>query len=272
MLVNKILRVAILTLTLSLLSSCYLVPGTFYAALDIRRDGHFTYRYVGEIVFADLERPPESGWNDKNAKCLDYKTATRRSCTSIEIKEQRESYEGDQKRSRGRAAEMAELIGFDVYDTTANQKIASDMMQHEGWKNVAYKGGGVFAVEYEISGMLDRSFIFPTMPNAQVVVPFLSVHPSKIGIVKIAAPGLTGGVAKNFIMGQLPKSDEKDVRYWSRINGNFKLTTNAELSFYNGTPIRNSENKQEAIVNWQINMGEASLTKGKVPEAQVILP
>lgn len=272
MVIKKILRVVILTLTLSLLSSCYLVPGTFDAALDVRRDGRFKYRYVGEIVFALPERPSEDNWNDTDARCFDTEKSAPRSCTSIEIKEQRQRYEAEQERNRKSADELAELIGFNAYDTTANQKIASEMMHHKGFKNVVYKGGGVFAVEYEINGTLDRDFIFPTMPDAQVVIPFLSIHLSKNGVVNIAAPGLTGGIAKNVIMGQMPKSDERDLQYFGRINGNFKLTTDAELSFYNGKPVRNSENKQEATVNWRIDMGEANLSKGKVPEAQLILP
>ena len=272
MLIKKLLRVAILTLTLSLLSSCYLVPGSFDAALDIRGDGRFTYRYVGEIVFALPERPSEDAWSDSNAHCFDIDKSVPRSCTSIEIKEQRQRYEAQQERSKQSADEVAELIGFNAYDTAANQKIASDMMHHKGFKNVVYKGGGVFAVEYEISGTLDRDFIFPTMPNSQVIIPFLSIHPSKKGVVNIAAPGLTGGVTKTVIMGQMPKSDEKDLQYFGRINGNFKLTTNAELSFYNSTLARNTGSNQETTVNWQINRGEANLTKGKSPEAELILP
>ena len=272
MLLQQCLRVVILSFGLSLLSSCYLVPGIFDATLVILRDGNFTYRYSGEIVFADIEHPPENDWNDKNAKCFDYVEATQRSCTPTEIKEQRVSYEADQAMSRERAAEASELTGFDAYDSAANQKFASELMHYDGWKNVVYKGRGVFAVEYEISGMLDRSYVFPTIPNAQVIVPFLSINPSKYGVVNIAAPGLVAGSAKNIVMRQLPKSDEKDLHFWSRINGNFKLTTDAELSFYNGKPVRNLENKREAIVNWQINAGEASLSSGKAPEAQVILP
>jgi len=36
------------------------------------------------------------------------------------------------------------------------------MIDYPGWKHVEFKGDGVFEVDYEISGTLDRELIFPS--------------------------------------------------------------------------------------------------------------
>jgi hypothetical protein len=41
----------------ALLTGCFFSPGRFVSELDIRRDGRFTYSYVGEIIFLS---PPQA--------------------------------------------------------------------------------------------------------------------------------------------------------------------------------------------------------------------
>ena len=37
-----------------LLTGCLLSPGKFTSSLDLKRDGSFTFTYVGEIVMIDM--------------------------------------------------------------------------------------------------------------------------------------------------------------------------------------------------------------------------
>lgn len=274
MIFDKIIRVAVLTLTCVLLSSCYLVPGSFTAALDIRRDGSFTYRYVGDIAYASPDAPPRTEWQDSMARCFDDKTAKPRTCSKAETDQQRISHESIQNRDSKESAELAELIGFNPLDADANRKIAAEMMQYDGWKKVTYKGEGVFAVEYETSGTLERDFLFPTSPTAQVIIPFLSIRRSG-GVVTIGAPGFTGGVMRKIMLGNMGISDNmgmpgKDLQYFDRINGTFTLTTDAEISYSTGKPKVEDGRRTKAI--WQIVKGEADYSADTKVEAQILLP
>jgi hypothetical protein len=56
----RVAAAAVLTVGASLaLSSCVLSPGAFESTLDLRRDGHFTFTYDGEIHLLALSRLAE---------------------------------------------------------------------------------------------------------------------------------------------------------------------------------------------------------------------
>lgn len=64
-----------------LLSGCFLAPGKFASALDLRRDGTFSFSYLGEVVFQSPEdMVPGRGdsefgetWSDDQAYCTEEK-------------------------------------------------------------------------------------------------------------------------------------------------------------------------------------------------------
>ncbi len=65
---------AVLLLPL-MLSSCFLVPGAFTSALDLRKDGSFTFAYKGEVIFQSPDEMMKSAsdapktWNQAKAVC-----------------------------------------------------------------------------------------------------------------------------------------------------------------------------------------------------------
>lgn len=264
---GKSLRVATLILICSLLSSCYLVPANFGAHLHVGKDGSFTYRYLGKIAFA-LPEQPVLDWRDEDARCQDEKGNVV-TCSADKIAEQRAEYEAQQRQSAEAAAEIEELIGFNPFDKAANEKIAKDMMQVRGWNRVLYRGQGVFDVDYEISGNLDRDYIFPVLPQAQLVMPFVAIKRGRSGTIEISAPGLVGGRAQNIVAGQVAAENMHEMALFGRINGTFRLTTDAEQSTYNGKP---AGKQPVQAIEWKIEAGRYGSDQSLVPSAQIILP
>jgi hypothetical protein len=264
---GKSLRVAILILACSLLSSCYLVPASFDAHLHVAKDGSFTYRYLGKIAFALPEQPAQD-WRDEDARCQDEKGNVV-TCSADKIAEQRAEYEAQQRQSAEAAAEIEELIGFNPFDKAANERIAAEMVKVKGWNRVLYRGQGVFDVDYKISGTLDRDFIFPVLPQAQLVMPFVAIKRSRSGTVEISAPGLVGGRAQNIVAGQVPAKDIYEIAFFERINGTFRLTTDAELSAHNGKRVGK---QPDQAIEWRIEAGRYGGDQRLVPAAQIVLP
>jgi hypothetical protein len=126
----------LLTLLLPLaLTGCFLTPGSFTSALDLRKDGTFTYSYKGEVLMQSPdeltnERGGTDVWSDGQANCYKETSASEgfepaqdavkdgsasaaaasaadaameaaqsidRPCTKKEIAEQRASWEEEQK-------------------------------------------------------------------------------------------------------------------------------------------------------------------------------
>lgn len=237
-----IARLAICGLACVVLSGCFFVPGRFMSELDIRRDGRFTYSYVGEVVFMfpPEENLTEVSWDGSMSKCFIDETGDRRPCLPAEVAIQRDAYENNAKRSREAGDDLAKLIGFNPVDTKANEILAADLMQYPGWKQVAYVGKGTFHVEYEMSGMLDRDFAFPVVPQVQMAMPFVNVARSKAGVVNISTAGLASQQLRRLLEGQTPKVDQDDPYYVSmqsalfRTKGIFMVITDAEITSTDG--------------------------------------
>ena len=56
MLMKRIWRAAAPALACVLLSGCFLQPGKFESALDLRKDGAFTFTYKGQIYLLALSK------------------------------------------------------------------------------------------------------------------------------------------------------------------------------------------------------------------------
>lgn len=254
----RVVRLAACGLACVLLSGCFFIPGRFQSELDIRRDGRFTYRYVGEVVFMfpPEENLTEASWDGSMAECFIDETGDHRPCLPAEVAIQRDAYENNAKRSREAGDDLAKLIGFNPVDTKANEILAADLMQYPGWKRVSYVGRGTFQVEYEMSGMLDRDFAFPVVPQVQMAMPFVNVARSKAGVVNISTAGLASQQLRRLLEGQTPKVDQDDPYYVSmqsalfRTNGFFMVITDAEITSTDGK-LSHSGGLQR--VEWIIN-------------------
>lgn len=217
------------------LMGCFFTPGRFQSELDIRRDGRFTYSYVGEIVFLIPEQYAPPPWSDAMAVCFGEQNGGQRPCTQPEITNKRQAYEEEAQREQEAGEDVSRLIGFNPLEVKANVKLAADLEQYPGWKRVTYLGKSTFEVDYKLSGTLDRDFVFPVIPQAQMAMPFVNVARSSKGAVSISAAGLASQQLRKLIIGQTPKADRDDPYYLSqqsilsRANGTFTVITDSTI-------------------------------------------
>lgn len=196
-----------------LLAGCLWGPGKFTSDLSLRKDGSFILDYRGEIL---LEVPTDSykasPWLDSMARChrsgrVDVAVDAAgmvssddpvRPCTKSEI--ERAKAEHDQSESAAAASKskdnenMARALGLPGLDDESNRAFATKLMKYSGWRSVVYRGNGVFDVDYHMEGRVTQDFVFPLMPENNLVIPFIAMRRRADGTVLVNAPGLAGGV------------------------------------------------------------------------------
>jgi len=236
-----------------LLASCLWGPGKFTSDLALRKDGSFTLDYKGEIVLqlADAMSAEAAGepWSAKMGRCrADGSTETitdkdapvadddanpARPCSAVEIAKMKAEYQQRAAEKlaakRKESEDMAKVFGLPGADDESNRKFAATMMKYRGWRSVAYKGKGVFDVDYHVDGRVDQDFAFPLMPDTDMIIPFILIRKRTDGTVLVTGPGLAGGkgafAARAKAMG-MPKPDDGPP---SRAVGRFTIHTDGEI-------------------------------------------
>jgi len=232
------------TLALAL-SACLLTPGKFTSALDLRKDGRFTFSYNGEIHMLALSKLAEKG-----AKAEEFTPSAchnddmnDRPCTRAEIAEQKQAWDEEQKASAERkareAAQMKQFLGgIDPSSPQAAEELAARLRRQAGWKSVVYKGDGLFLVDYAITGRLDHDFAFPTIERFPLANAFVQLSVHADGSVRVDAPGYGagsgGGNTFTALMGMgamagMSGNDSKDVPSPPTFDGKFALTTDGQI-------------------------------------------
>lgn len=281
------------------LTSCFLTPGKFVSSIDVRKDGTFSVAYKGEVIFSS----PDSAfggasqpkpWHDGMAVCPndgdpytnDYASpdadpdaatdstadtygSTKRPCTKAEIAKLRQTREADAKAKAAKTAEenrkFAAIFGFGG-DDEGNRKFAERLMKEKGWKSVTYRGDGVFDVDYQLSGRIDHDFVFPVMPNQEVIIPFILLRTRADGAVTISAPAMSGGAYRAKAMrGAMPGGRNETAPGSDRIDGVLTVTTDGEILTNNTLdgPTRTATGR---TLTWQV--GPES---DRIPEALIAL-
>lgn len=288
---GKLLAAAVLPL---LMTGCLWGPGKFTSDLALRKNGTFVLDYRGEIMLQlpdDKDAQPRP-WNADMAKCFadgsskvdegivqvslepsadrDGDPEEERACTAAEIAKLKAEYEkksaerNESKRKENE--EMAKLFGLPGSDDEANRRFATNLMKHEGWRSVSYKGKGLFEVDYHFEGRLSQDFAFPLMPDSDLMIPFITIRPRTDGSVKVNAPAFTGASgplgARAKMMGLPDKGSEGPV---SRAVGRFTVTTDGEIL------TNNSEDGPATApggrkLHWDVEPGST-----KIPEMMVRL-
>ena len=229
------------------LTGCLWGPGKFASDLALKKDGSFTLDYRGEIV---LQLPPEGNdraepWRDDMAVCFD-KSADKpvtgvtvdpadrktRPCTKSEIASQKADYEkGEATLIRNKRNEMeqtARLFGLPGVDDASAREFAAKLMKYEGWRSVTYRGKGVFDVDYHFSGRATQDFLFPALPDNDLIIPFIAIRRRTDGSVMVTAPALTGGMGPlGSRAGNAAAAAAKDGPM-SRAEGRFTIVTDGE--------------------------------------------
>jgi hypothetical protein len=181
------------------LSACLLSPGKFTSALDIRKDGRFSFSYTGEIHLLALSKLAEMGnagasETFKPETCKVEDSDAERKCTPREIAEQKRIWqetrkEAEDKRKRDGESMKAMLGGIDPSDPRAAEELAERLRRQAGWRRVVYKGDGLFEVEFAIAGRLDHDFAFPTIERFPMANAFVTVSRRADGSLRIDGPG-----------------------------------------------------------------------------------
>lgn len=206
-----------------LLTGCLWGPGKFNSDLTLRKNGSFVLDYRGEIV---LQLPPDASaepWTDTKAKCSEADKA--RPCTKAEIAEQKNSYE----KKRKDAEDMAKVFGLPGLDDDSNRAFAAKLMKFAGWRSVAYRGKGVFDVDYHFEGRATQDFLFPALPDNDLIIPFIAIRRRADGSVLVTAPAMTGGAGPLGARAGAAAAEGMKGGPVSRAQGRFTIITDGEI-------------------------------------------
>lgn len=195
-----------------------------------------------------------------------------RPCTKAEIAEQKADWEQEQKdradKKSKESAAFASMFGYAPGDEKAMNAFATKLAKYRGWKSVVNQGNGKFLVDYQISGRLDHDFIFPVLPEGDVVFPFVQIRGRESGKVFINTPALLGGgmmamAAKAKAFGAPDSNDAPDVT--GIVDGSFTITTDGEILTNNSEDGAEKTNAGR-VLRWVIN-GDTK----RIPEALILL-
>lgn len=204
-----------------LLTGCLWGPGKFTSDLALRKDGSFVLDYRGEIILETADSKPP--WQATMAHCMSD-DGKERACSASEVADQRSAY--DKKRADDDHA--AQALGLPGSDEESNRAFAAKLTKYAGWRSVAYRGKGVFDVDYHAEGRLTQDFVFPLMPDSNIVIPFVALRRRSDGSVLVSAPALTGGLNMFGPMAQQMGGDTKSSPP-SRAQGRFTIHTDGQI-------------------------------------------
>jgi len=247
-----------------LLTSCLWGPGKFASDLTLKKDGSFVLDYRGEIV---IQLPPDAAqdepWKADMAKCTGDEDKTR-PCTPAEVADQKKQHEDSAAAKRKDSEEMAKAFGLPGLDEESNRAFAAKLMKYAGWRSVTYRGKGVFDVDYHFEGRSTQDFLFPALPDNDLIIPFIALRRRTDGSVLVTAPSLTGGsgplAARAGAAAAGKMSDNGPV---SRAEGRFTLMTDGEI-LTNNSEDGAAAHQLGRQVHWDVGPGST-----KIPEALV---
>jgi len=221
-----------------MLAACILMPGKFNSAMDVRKDGRFSFQYAGEIVLLPLadSSGKQADAPFEHSPCYDVDGETERACTADEIAEQKQQHEASLKSQNDSEAEMAKMFlgGIDPKDAKSAEELANRLRRQAGWRKVTYKGEGVYEVDFAISGRLDHDFVFPTIEGFPMANAFVQASLRNDGTVRIEATGFgpsSAGIPMGGMMQAAALGGEKGGSgpKMPEIDGRFALTTDAQI-------------------------------------------
>ena len=266
-----------------LLTGCLWGPGKFASDLTLRKDGSFTLDYRGQIV---LQLPPDDAkdepWKDEMARCTANADGAEssgavvaepgqepkdRPCTRTEIAEQKAQYAERAASKRKENEEMAKAFGLPGLDDESNRAFAAKLMKYAGWRSVTYRGKGMFDVDYHFEGRATQDFLFPTLPDNDLTIPFIAIRRRIDGSVLVTAPALSGGAGPfGARAGAAAAADmAKNGGPKSRAEGRFTVVTDGEI-LTNNSEDGAAPNPIGRAVHWDV-----SPASSKIPETLIRL-
>jgi hypothetical protein len=242
-----------------LLSGCLWGPGKFVSDLALRKDGSFVLDYRGEIA---LQLPPDANadpWTEAKAVCSE--SGKDRPCTKAEIADQKNAYEKKRKESE----EMAKIFGLPGLDDESNRAFAAKLTKYAGWRSVTYRGRGVFDVDYHLEGRATQDFLFPALPDNDLIIPFIAIRRRSDGSVLVTAPAFIGGAGPMAARVGAAASEQMKGGPVSRAQGRFTVITDGEI-LTNNSEDGASPSPIGRAVHWDV-----SASSTKIPETLIRL-
>ena len=252
MLMKRIWRAAAPALACVLLSGCFLQPGKFESALDLRKDGAFTFTYKGQIYLlalskiADLANKAEASEGEfVEQPCYDEEEFEERPCTEDEAAQQRSDWEAEKQRKLKEADKEGEMMrallgGIDPADPEAARELADRLRRQAGWRAVNYLGDGLFEVDFALSSRVTHDFAFPTFERFPMANFFVVANRREDGAIRIDAPGFAAQSGANPMQGMMTgmagafgamgeAEEGEDAPAIPELEGTFRIVTDGEL-------------------------------------------
>jgi hypothetical protein len=251
-----------------LLAGCLWGPGKFASNLTLNKDGTFVLDYRGQIV---LQLPPDveksEPWSDDKAACSasDGKEMREAPCTREQIAKQKAEYERAAAAKRKENEEMAKAFGLPGLDDASNRAFAAKLMKYAGWRSVTYRGKGVFDVDYHFEGRATQDFLFPALPDNDLVIPFIAIRRRADGAVLVTAPAMTGGSGPLAARAGAAAAGEMKGGPVSRAEGRLTIITDGEI-LTNNSEDGATVGPAGRQVHWDVGPGST-----KIPETLIRL-
>jgi len=238
------LRVALALIAPLALTSCFFVPGKFTSDLVIRADRSFTFSYKGEVVAVDLGSQmgkAMSGIGDAAAEA--------------ESGEDGNKKEGEEAKPEAKedAPTPAQTAEEKAKQEAQYREMAVQLAKEAGYRQVEYRGNGIFYVDYAISGTLTHDFVYPYNQDAALIFPWVAIELRGKDMVRVKATGFAKQDSSSMggAMGGMGGMGGAGEQAESKLDGVFTLTTNAEVV---------SQNQEEGaetvgadkVISWKV--------------------
>lgn len=268
-------RAAMPAIACMLLSGCFLQPGRFESALDLRRDDSFTFSYKGQIYLLALSKLAEFGSKAEagagefaERPCFGEDDLEERPCTAAEVAQQRRDWEAEKQRKLKQAEEQGAMMramlgGIDPASPEAARELAERLRRQAGWRQVSYLGDGMFEVDFALTSRLSHDFAFPTFERFPMANFFVIATRREGGTIRIDAPafaaqgganpmqGMMAGMAGAF--GALGESEQgKDMPVLPELDGTFRVVTDGEI-LANNTDDGPQAHPAGQVLEWKIS-------------------
>lgn len=250
------------------LGGCFMSPGKFVSELELYKNGTFAFSYAGQIQTVSLSKLAELGSKGEEfeAVCLDDDSLDERKCTDEEVAEQRDEWDARAEERAKEAEQMKMLLGgIDPTSPEAAGEIVERLQRQRGWKRVAYKGDGLFDVNFAITGTLGHDFAFPVLEKMPASAGFVTAILRKDNQVRVDAPGFAAQGTGNpmaQMMGSfgtlmqimaMEEANGKTGRQPVGVDGTFTIVTDGRI-LANNTEEGPAAHSRGQSLNWTINI------------------
>jgi hypothetical protein len=228
---NQFKGIALALLAPLVLVGCAFSPGKFTSSLTILADRSFTFSYQGEVIAIDIAGEMAKGMGDAFKDAGKESEEGEKEGVSDTAFLRAASWQDEDCAAEPNQSDCAdvpagnETQADDAAEKKAKQEakfraIGEALTKEAGYRSVAYKGDGVFLVDYRISGKLTHGFMWPFNVDAEVIFPFVILELRGKDGVRVKAPAFGDNDSP---------AQGKGVDGRARLDGSFTLVTDGEI-------------------------------------------